>query len=91
MVQEDTLTVACGKLDYNKDDARSYIHRGIAKRSFERKWTLSPTVLVTGATFVDGLLSVFLQNEIPEAKKPRKVHINSGSVDSSEGPQPLNE
>lgn len=75
-VKEDTLSVSCGKLDYNKDEARSYIHRGIAKRSFERKWTLSPTVVVTGASFVNGLLSISLQNEIPESQKPRTIVIN---------------
>ena len=88
VVQEDTLTVGCGKLDYDKTDETSYIHRGIAKRSFSRKWTLSPTVVVVGASFVDGLLSISLQNEIPEAKKPRRIHLNNGTA---EGPQSLNE
>ena len=40
------------------------------------------------ASFVDGLLSISLQNEIPEAKKPRRIHLNNGTA---EGPQSLNE
>lgn len=93
-VKEDTLSVSCGKLDYNKDEARSYVHRGIAKRSFARRWTLSPTIIVTGASFVNGLLSISLQNEIPEAKKTRTIHINNGSEGNEKfvgEPQPLNE
>ena len=84
VVQEDELSVSTIRTDYDKNvDETSYIHRGIAKRSFERKWTLSPTVVVTGASFVDGLLSISLQNEIPEAKKPRRITINNGTVDVS--------
>ena len=76
-VQEDTLTVKCiGRKIVEKD----YVHRGIAKRSFVRKWTLSPTIIVSGASFTNGLLSIDLVNEIPEAKKPRTININNGTA-----------
>ena len=66
----------------------SFLHQGIAERNFKRKWTLSPTIIVTGATFVNGLLKVNLRNEIPETAKPRKIHLNNGTA---EGPQTLSE
>ena len=67
-----------------------YIHQGIAERNFKRVWTLSPTVKVTGASFVNGLLSVHLVNEIPEEKKPRKIKLNVGGG-AADDPQFLQE
>ena len=83
-VQEDTLTVECEGVPTEEN----YVHRGIAKRSFVRKWTLSPTIIVSGASFTNGLLSIDLVNEIPEAKKPRTININNGTAGD---PQILNE
>jgi molecular chaperone IbpA len=54
---------------------KEYMHRGIAKRAFTRKWTLSDDVVVRDATFVDGILTVDLERIIPEEKKPRKIEI----------------
>ncbi|NQY66608.1 MAG: Hsp20 family protein [Flavobacteriales bacterium] len=89
-VQDDILTI-----ESNKDHTtarqtltNSFLHQGIAERNFKRKWTLSPTIIVTGATFVNGLLKVKLRNEIPETAKPRKIHLNNGTA---EGPQTLSE
>lgn len=58
-----------------ENDDRNYLIRGIAGRSFERKFVLADTVVVGNATLVDGILSVELQNVIPEEQKPRKVAI----------------
>ena len=52
-----------------------YIHRGIATRSFERRFALADHVQVTGADLADGMLALTLKREIPEAMKPRRIAI----------------
>jgi molecular chaperone IbpA len=56
-----------------------YLHRGIANRPFQRRFELAEHVHVTGATLADGLLSIDLKREVPEAMKPRRVKIESRS------------
>lgn len=58
------------------DDQRTYLHRGIATRAFERKFTLADHVQITGASHVDGMLNIELVREIPEALKPRRIEIS---------------
>lgn len=53
----------------------TYIHRGIAKRSFNRRFQLADSIKVLGASFEDGLLYVDLKREIPEELKPRSIEI----------------
>jgi molecular chaperone IbpA len=55
-----------------------YLHRGIANRAFERRFDLADHIKVTGAKLENGLLTVELVREIPEAKKPRSIAITSG-------------
>lgn len=75
-VKENALVVSGRKA---ADEAeRSYLHRGIATRAFERRFTLADHVRVTGASHEDGMLHIDLQREIPEALKPRQIQI-SGS------------
>ena len=74
-VKENLLTVA-GRKAAN-DEGRQYLHRGLAERNFERRFQLADYVLVTGADLADGLLSVSLKRELPEALKPRKIEIGS--------------
>ena len=81
-VHEDTLTVESKKND--SIESPEYIHQGIAKRSFKRAWTLSPTIEVTGAEFVNGMLIVRLVNVVPEEKKPRTINIGTSSVNNPE-------
>lgn len=57
------------------DSGRNFLHRGISQRAFRRQFDLADFVIVTGATFENGLLSVNLQQEIPEAMKPRRIEI----------------
>lgn len=57
------------------DETRSYLHRGIATRAFERRYTLADHVRVEGASHEDGMLNIDLVREIPEALKPRKIDI----------------
>lgn len=73
--QQNQLVVSGKKQD---DDAANYIHRGIANRSFERRFGLADHIKVTGASLKDGLLAIELVREIPEAMKARKIEIVGG-------------
>ena len=65
----------------DKDEAKTeYVHRGIARRSFARKWTLSDDMIVNGAEFQNGLLNINLEKVVPEEKKPRIVPITMSNV-----------
>ena len=54
----------------------TYVHRGIASRSFTLKFQLSPEIVVDNSKFVDGLLIINMHREVPESKKPRLIKIN---------------
>lgn len=72
-VHENTLLVT-GKA--KKADANvRYLHRGIARRAFERRFSLADHIKVVGANLVNGMLHVDLAREVPEAMKPRKIEI----------------
>jgi molecular chaperone IbpA len=72
-VQDDKLTVESRK-DHSVDGGGEVLlHQGIAERNFKRVWTLSPTIAVDSAKFVNGLLTINLKNETPEKEKPRKI------------------
>ena len=75
-VKDDTLTIESKKDHSASGGGDQILHQGIAERNFKRAWTLSPTVKVAGASFVNGFLSVNLVNEVPEEKKPRVIEIN---------------
>ncbi len=77
-VQENTLIVTGAALPEADGEGRVYLHRGIAKRAFERRFQLADTIKVTGASYANGLLHIELVREIPEHKKPRKVAIGTG-------------
>ena len=74
-VKDGVLTVE-GKKD--TEEERTYLHKGISARAFRRTFTLSDTIIVSGADLTDGILTVSLENVIPEEKKPRKIEIGSG-------------
>ncbi len=77
-VKEGALVVSARKSD--EDDSRTYLHRGIATRAFERKFQLADHVRVTGAAHIDGMLHVDLLREVPEALKPRRIEIAKNNV-----------
>ena len=77
--RENTLTVQ-GKKAANDDSGRRFLHRGLAERDFERRFQLADYVVVTGAALADGLLSVTLERQLPEALKPRRIDIATGAV-----------
>ncbi|WP_426165601.1 Hsp20 family protein [Sandarakinorhabdus sp. DWP1-3-1] len=76
-VQENTLIVTGIAKAEAEADERTFLHRGIAKRAFERRFQLADTIKVTGASYEHGLLNIELVREIPEHKKPRKVEIGA--------------
>jgi molecular chaperone IbpA len=76
--RENVLTVQ-GKKAANDEAARRYLHRGLAERSFERRFQLADYVVVTGAELADGLLSVSLERQLPEQLKPRRIEIATGA------------
>ena len=76
-VKDNALLV--GGKSKTEEDAKKYLHRGIARRAFERRFQLADHIRVAGASLDNGLLHVDLVREIPEAMKPRKIEISSGS------------
>ena len=72
-VHENTLIIT-GKAR-NEEEQGRYLHRGIARRAFERRFSLADHLKVTGASLDSGLLHVDLVREIPEAMKPRTIKI----------------
>jgi molecular chaperone IbpA len=76
-VKENLLTVT-GRKAAN-DDAKQYLHRGLAERNFERKFQLTDYLVVVDADLSNGLLSIALKRELPEALKPRTVEIKAAA------------
>ena len=77
-VRENSLVISAKKA--KEDGARSYLHRGIATRAFERRFHLADHVRVSGASHENGMLNIELQREVPEALKPRQIEIASAKV-----------
>jgi len=75
-VKDGALIVSARKAE--DDGQRTYLHRGIATRAFERKFQLADHVKVYGASHADGMLHIDLVREVPEALKPRRIEIASG-------------
>jgi len=84
-VKENLLTVIGRKAandlpgDGVSPPERNFLHRGLAERDFERRFQLADYVVVKGADLVNGLLSIDLARELPEALKPRRIDIGQGS------------
>ena len=78
--ENNTLKVAGIKANKDETNQRKFIHQGIAERNFERKFQLGDHVKVLSADLANGLLSIELQREIPEALKPRKIEIGRGNL-----------
>jgi molecular chaperone IbpA len=78
-VQEGVLTVT-GKA-VKEEEPKQFLHRGIARRAFERRFELADHIQVRGANLNNGLLHIDLVREVPEAMKPRSIKIGSGKVE----------
>lgn len=72
--QRENALIVTGRKD-REDGQKTYLHRGIATRAFERRFHLADHVRVTGATHELGLLNIDLVREVPEALKPRRIEI----------------
>ena len=84
-VKENLLTVT-GRRTANDDGAaRTYLHRGLAERDFDRRFQLADYVVVVDAALDNGLLSINLERQLPEALKPRRIEIASGAAPLIEG------
>jgi molecular chaperone IbpA len=73
-VRDRALIVTARKAD--DEGEKTFLHRGIATRAFERRFTLADHVRVTGASHADGMLHINLTREVPEALKPRRIEIS---------------
>ena len=83
-VKEGVLSVSGGRKEEDKDSAK-YLYRGIANRSFERRFQLADYVRVEGAELKNGLLHIELAREIPEAMRARRIEIRGGDDRLIEG------
>lgn len=73
-VRENSLVITARKA---QEKERTYLHRGIATRAFERRFHLADHVRVSGAAHIDGMLHIDLMREVPEALKPRQIRIST--------------
>jgi molecular chaperone IbpA len=89
--QANTLVISGQK--HPEPDGVQFLHRGIATRAFKQSFNLADHVKVTGATLDNGLLTVELKREVPEALRPRRIEIGAGAgsktVSQDNAPQQL--
>jgi molecular chaperone IbpA len=83
IVAQQNLLLVSGKKEAAQQDRANFLHVGIANRSFERRFELADFVRVEGADLADGLLTIELVREIPEAMKPQKIAIGAKSQQSA--------
>ena len=82
VAKENTLAIKGEKVaNENSKDNAAVLYRGIASRAFERVFQLADFVVVSEAQLADGLLSISLHRELPEALKPRKIEITAGKAE----------
>ncbi|WP_113912376.1 Hsp20 family protein [Roseovarius dicentrarchi] len=82
-LRDGALIVSAQKADDGAE--RTYLHRGIATRAFERRFQLADHVRVTGASHADGMLHIDLVREVPEALKPRRIAIEARGAGDANG------
>ena len=80
-VRENALSIRGERKE--ADTERTFLHRGIASRAFERRFQLADHVEVSGADVKDGLLSVDLKREMPERLKPRMIPIGATAANKT--------
>ena len=81
VAQQNLLTIKGEKADaaQNSASSRDFVHIGIANRGFERRFELADFVRVDKADLADGLLTIDLVREVPEAMKPKKILVGGGT------------
>lgn len=78
VTEQNTLTVSGNKQAEEANGEREFLYRGIANRSFERRFQLADHVRVVSARLENGLLHIDLERELPEQMKPRRIEIGGG-------------
>ena len=78
ITQKENQLVVAGQR-HGSEEGKQYLHRGIATRAFRQTFNLADHVKVVGANLENGLLTIELKREVPEALKPRRIEIASGS------------
>ena len=84
LIQHDTALLVSGQRK-GQEGERQYLHRGIATRTFRQSFNLAEHVKVTGASLENGLLTVELKREVPEALKPRRIAIDGAGSQAAVG------
>lgn len=84
LTQHDTALLVSGQRK-GQDGEGQYLHRGIAARTFRQTFDLADHVKVTGASLENGLLTVELRREVPEALKPRRITIEGAGAQAAVG------
>jgi len=72
---KDDVLVINGKVVTENSDTVEYLYKGVANRAFTRKFNVAETIEVKGAKLYNGMLMVFLENVVPDHKKPQKIDI----------------
>lgn len=83
---QPNLLVVSGKKARAEEGERDFLHRGLAMRGFERRFELADHVVVRSANHADGLLTIELEREVPEALKPRRIEIGAARQQRLAGP-----
>ena len=81
-LQSQILNIRSKKEDSGSEETTNYVHRGIAKRQFEREFTLSDDIVVKGCDLSNGMLTIELEKVIPEEKRARLIPIGKNNVKS---------
>ena len=79
-LQDQVLTIETDELEKTETE---YIHQGIAQRKFKKTFTLGEYLVVEGAEFINGLLTITINKELPEEKKPKTIEINGKKTKKS--------
>jgi len=82
--KENLLIVTGKKTPQDASVQRTFLHRGLAERDFERRFQLADYVVVKTASLNNGLLSIDMKRELPEALKPRRIEIENGSASAND-------
>ncbi|MGH1587421.1 Hsp20 family protein [Methylobacterium sp. P5_C11] len=88
LVQQDTTLLVSGQKAAQEGE-KHYLHRGIASRTFRQTFNLAEHVTVVGASLENGLLTVALKREVPEALKPRRIAIGGATTVPSQDNAPV--
>ena len=81
-LQSQILNIRSKKEDSGSEETTNYVHRGIAKRQFEREFTLSDDIVVKGCDLTNGMLTIELEKIIPEEKRARLIPIGDKKIKS---------